>query len=153
MYEGVSKSFRTGRLQRELQIVQLSAIRCSCIAILWVSLVCFIAITLCVTSQQVFIVVSVYFVVDSVRKLLLTPFHNWCSEIGMRLEYESSSPFSWNAHGNCLLSLYTIISCETVLMDFGFIQECLSISYLHRWYQNAFRELCIDRFSVVSKVC
>jgi hypothetical protein len=33
-YEGVSKSFRTGRLERELQMVQLSATRCSCIAIL-----------------------------------------------------------------------------------------------------------------------
>jgi hypothetical protein len=30
-YESVSKSFRTGRLERELQL-QLSAIRCSCIA-------------------------------------------------------------------------------------------------------------------------
>jgi hypothetical protein len=33
-YEVVSKSFRTGRLERELQMVQLSATRCSCIAIL-----------------------------------------------------------------------------------------------------------------------
>jgi hypothetical protein len=33
-YEGVSKSFRTGRLERELQMVKLSATRCSCIAIL-----------------------------------------------------------------------------------------------------------------------
>jgi hypothetical protein len=33
-YEGVSKSFRTGRLDRELQLVQLSATRYSCIAIL-----------------------------------------------------------------------------------------------------------------------
>jgi type IV secretory pathway TrbL component len=33
-YEGVSKSFRTGRLERELQMVQLSATRCRCIAIL-----------------------------------------------------------------------------------------------------------------------
>jgi hypothetical protein len=33
----------------------------------------FDAITLCVTSQRVFIVVSVYFVIDSVRKLLDTP--------------------------------------------------------------------------------
>jgi hypothetical protein len=33
VYEGVSKSFRTGRLERELQMVQLSATRCSCIAI------------------------------------------------------------------------------------------------------------------------
>jgi hypothetical protein len=34
VYEGVSKSFRTDRLERELQMVQLSATRCSCIAIL-----------------------------------------------------------------------------------------------------------------------
>jgi hypothetical protein len=34
MYEVVSKSFRTDRLERELLMVQLSAIRCSCIAIL-----------------------------------------------------------------------------------------------------------------------
>jgi hypothetical protein len=74
-YEGVSKSFRTGRLERELQIVQLSATRCSCIAILWVSLVSFTAITLCIASQWVFIVVSIYFVIDSVLKLLDTPSH------------------------------------------------------------------------------
>jgi hypothetical protein len=71
-YEGVSKSFHTGRLERELQTVQLSATRCSCIAILWVSLVSFATITLCVASQLVFIIV-VYFVIDSVRKLLDTP--------------------------------------------------------------------------------
>jgi hypothetical protein len=56
--KGVSKSFRTGRLERELQMVQTSATRCSCIAILWINLVSFAAITLCVASQQVFIVVS-----------------------------------------------------------------------------------------------
>jgi hypothetical protein len=70
--EGVSKSFRTGRLERELQMVQLSATRCSCIAILWVWLVSFAAITLCVASQRMFIVV-VYFVINSARKLLDTP--------------------------------------------------------------------------------
>jgi len=59
-YEGVSKSFRTGRLELELQVVQLSATRCSCIAILWVSLLRFATITLCVASQPVFIVVSIY---------------------------------------------------------------------------------------------
>jgi hypothetical protein len=48
--EGVSKSFRTCRLQRELQMVQLFATRCSCIAILWVSLVNFAAITFCIAS-------------------------------------------------------------------------------------------------------
>jgi hypothetical protein len=72
-YEGVSKSFRTGRLERELQIVQLSATRCSCIAILWFSLVSFAAITLRVDSQRVFIVISIYIVIDSGRKFLVTP--------------------------------------------------------------------------------
>jgi hypothetical protein len=33
IYEGVSKSFWTGRLDQELQVVQLSATRCSCIAL------------------------------------------------------------------------------------------------------------------------
>jgi hypothetical protein len=35
--------------------------------------VSFAAITLCVASERVLIVVSVYFVIDSVRKLLDTP--------------------------------------------------------------------------------
>jgi hypothetical protein len=53
VYEDVSKSVRTGRLERELQMVQLSATRCSCVAILWVSLVSFAAIALYVASQRV----------------------------------------------------------------------------------------------------
>jgi hypothetical protein len=52
-------------------MVQLSATRCSCIAILWVSLVSFAAVTLCVASQRVFVVV--YFVIDSVREFLDVP--------------------------------------------------------------------------------
>jgi hypothetical protein len=65
VYEGVSNSFRTGRLERELQLVQLSATRWSCIAILWVSLVSFATITLCIAFQRVFIVImSVYFVMS-----------------------------------------------------------------------------------------
>jgi hypothetical protein len=61
------------RLERELQMMQLSDIRCNCIAILWVSLVSFAAIALCVTFQRVFTVVCVCFVIDSVRKLLDIP--------------------------------------------------------------------------------
>jgi hypothetical protein len=64
-YEGVSRSFRTGRLERELQMVQLSATRCSCIAILRVSLVSFATIPLRVAFQRVFIVVVVVVVVIS----------------------------------------------------------------------------------------
>jgi hypothetical protein len=51
-YEGVSKSFRTGRLDRELQMIELSATRCSCIAILWVSLVSYAAITFCIAFNE-----------------------------------------------------------------------------------------------------
>jgi hypothetical protein len=58
IHEGVSKSFRTGRLARELQMVQPSATKCICIATLWISLVSFAAITLCVASQRMFIVIS-----------------------------------------------------------------------------------------------
>jgi hypothetical protein len=66
-YEGVSKTFRTGRLDQGLQIVQLSATRCNCIDISWVSLVSFATVTLRIASQRVFIAVNVYFVIDSVR--------------------------------------------------------------------------------------
>jgi hypothetical protein len=72
-YKGVSKSFRAGCLEQELQMVQLCATRCSFIAILWGSLVSFVTITLCVASQWVFIFTVVYFIIDSVRKLLDTP--------------------------------------------------------------------------------
>jgi hypothetical protein len=71
VYECAPKS--SDRLERELQMVVLPTTRCSCIAILWVSLVSFAAITLCVASQWVFIVLSVYFITDSVRKLMDTP--------------------------------------------------------------------------------
>jgi hypothetical protein len=70
-------------------MVQLSATRCRCIAILWVSLVSFSAITLYVASQRVFIVVSEYFVLDSVRKLLDTPLYN------QQLGHPSSCMFDW----------------------------------------------------------
>jgi hypothetical protein len=75
--EGVSKNFRTDRLKQELQMVQLSGTSCSCIAILWVSLVSFAAITPCVASQRVFTVVSEYFVIGSDQKLLDTPSYYW----------------------------------------------------------------------------
>jgi hypothetical protein len=68
-------------------MVQLSATRCSYIAILWVSLVSFAAITFCVASQLVFIVVSVYFVINSVRKLLVTPSYHLCQQQNYKLLY------------------------------------------------------------------
>jgi hypothetical protein len=89
--EGVSRSFQTGHLERELQLVQLSATRRSCIAIFWVSLVSFAAITLYVASKRVFIVV--YFVMGSVQKLLDTPSYGAgsTSEIQATFEVEPHS--------------------------------------------------------------
>jgi hypothetical protein len=85
IYKGVSKSFRTGRLERELQMVQLCATMCSCIAILWVSLVSSVAITVCVASQRVFVVDDVYFVTTQSgnfwihpRKMYLTMISKYC---------------------------------------------------------------------------
>jgi hypothetical protein len=54
-------------------MVKLSAITCSFIAISWVSLVSFAFITLCIASQRVIPKVSMYFFIDSVRKVLDTP--------------------------------------------------------------------------------
>jgi hypothetical protein len=73
-------------------MVQLSAIKCSCIAIMSVSLVSFAAITLCVASQRVFVVVSVYFFTDSVRKLLDMPSYNLWSEFSLGLYCSNLSP-------------------------------------------------------------
>jgi hypothetical protein len=87
-YEGVSKSFRTGRLEQKLQMIQLSATRCSCIAILWASLVSFAAITLCVAFQRVFIVVSVYF--------LMTQSGNfWIHPCSIESEVNDDLAFVW----------------------------------------------------------
>jgi hypothetical protein len=74
-YKGVSKSFWAGHMEQELQMVQLSATRCKCTTILWVSPVSFATTTLCVASQQVFIVVSIYFITESVWKLLDKPLY------------------------------------------------------------------------------
>jgi hypothetical protein len=60
-------------VERELQTVKLSAIRCNCIAILCVSLVNFAALTLCVASEQVFIVVAVYLVMTQSGNFWIHP--------------------------------------------------------------------------------
>jgi hypothetical protein len=67
MYGGAAVSFRTGLLERELQMIELSTTICSCIPILWISLVSFPTITLCIASQRVFNFVFVYFVTTQSR--------------------------------------------------------------------------------------
>jgi len=48
--------------------------------------VSFVAITLCVASQLMFIVVSVYFVIDTVRKHLDSPsYFNCCGPVEIYL--------------------------------------------------------------------
>jgi hypothetical protein len=92
--QGVSKSFRTGRLERERQMVQPSATKCSCIAILWVILVSFVAITICVARQRVSVV---NFIIDWAQKLLHTLsylcFPNAFSPFPTKFGSHSVSPF------------------------------------------------------------
>jgi hypothetical protein len=72
--------------------------RCSCIAILWVSLVSFAATALCVASQRVFIVV--YFIIDSVRKLLDTPSNKRTNELLHTITLKPSPLCEiWGFHG------------------------------------------------------
>jgi hypothetical protein len=95
VYEGVSKRFWTGRIEQELQMVQLSVTRCSCTAIFSVRLVSFATTTFCVASELVFIiivvvvvvVVVVYFVTDSVRKVLVTPSYSFGVYLSTFVEY------------------------------------------------------------------
>jgi len=110
-YKGVSKSFWTGHLEQELQMVQLCATRCSCITILWVSLVNFAAITFCVASQWVFVVVCVYFVMTHSRNFGYT-----LIAFGIRNDDESIvTCFNWllqNSHegvGKTLIKIETLI--------------------------------------------
>jgi len=79
-HESVSKSFWTGCLEREMQMVQPSATRYSCITIFLVGLVSFAIVTLCVASQLVIPKVRVHFVIYSVQKLLDTPSYSWTDE-------------------------------------------------------------------------
>jgi hypothetical protein len=82
-YEGVSKSFRTGRPVRELQMIQLSATTCSCIAILWVSLVRFTTTTLCVASLLLLSRYSLcLFLASDVSFLLMDPFRHLVGLLG-----------------------------------------------------------------------
>jgi hypothetical protein len=121
-HEAVSKSLRTGRLERELQMVQLSAARCSFIAILWVSLLSFAAITLCVASQRVFIFV-VYFVIDSVRKRLdtLSYFLKQCFQwiLSPTNNYVTNCKFGNKTSDTCFLSS----TANSTLTDLYVLQQ------------------------------
>jgi len=79
----------------ELQMVQLSTTRYNCIAILWASIVSFAAQTLCVASKRVYVFVVVYFVIDSVRKLLDTPSYVYIYIIRLRSFFQTHS-YSYN---------------------------------------------------------
>jgi hypothetical protein len=113
IYDGVSKSFRTGHLEWELQTVQLSATRCSCIAILWVSIVSFAAIALRVASQRVFIVDGVYFVIDSSPETfgytLVTKTVKWNNPADIRCAAVSTSPYSH-------IDIWTVLLLMTELL-------------------------------------
>jgi len=74
VYKGVSKKFPGWPPGVRTENGTALCHQCNYITILWVNLVSFATITLCIASQLVFIVVAaVYFVIDSVQKLLDTP--------------------------------------------------------------------------------
>jgi hypothetical protein len=78
MYKSVSKSFWTGRLEWKLQMVQLCTTRCSCIAILWVSVMSFATITFCVASQWVFIIIVYWLSLETfIYTLVHIKWHVW----------------------------------------------------------------------------
>jgi hypothetical protein len=94
-------------------MVQLSVTKCSCIAILWVSLVSFAAINLCVASRRMSIVVIVYFVIDSVQELLDTPSYllRWSIYFLIPISNNCANGiYSWPLHTFLLLRLLLILS-------------------------------------------
>jgi hypothetical protein len=130
-YEGVSKSFRTGRLERELQMVQLSATRCSYIAILWVSLVSFVAIIICVAFQRVFTVVA-YFVIDSVWKLLDSPSYLAASIFNLNVE-AAPMDLDMNLHHRANRKSRMLTLCKCI---FRYLFQWLRYRYWRQWRWN-----------------
>jgi hypothetical protein len=84
--------------------------------------VSFEAITLCVASQPVFIVLSVYFVIDSTRKLLDTPSYasgdngelRYHSSLGQHPNYVSLNCFNVTTHLSFFAVYVTPIACREV---------------------------------------
>jgi hypothetical protein len=66
--------------------------------------VSFTAITLCVASQRVFIAVSVYFVIDSVRKFLDTTSYFFCRHFYGVSSYEISQSRRFSNFNGCIAS-------------------------------------------------
>jgi hypothetical protein len=130
-------------------MVQLSATRCGCIAILWVSLVSFAAVTLYVASQRVFIVISVNFVIDSIRKLLDTPlfvFH-------IQLSLWSAVIKNISSNVRKLSLLENIAQLTTALeISISFLMRNLTFSYALLYLrQNDSLKLCVKYFENDSK--
>jgi hypothetical protein len=114
-YEGVSKSFRTGRLEPELQTVKISATRCSCIA-LRISLVSF-----CRHNPLCCFSTNAYFCclfLESVRKLLGTPSYQRTSD---RLKVKLSPCFNWAPRHEDILKewRYSSTHSSTLALDGG----------------------------------
>jgi hypothetical protein len=111
----------------ELQLVQLSAYRCSCITLLWVILMSFAAIILCGASQRVFVVVF-YFVIDWALELLETP--SYCvSDCGGPVYPLALGPT------DALLSVLSM--CSTWFMIIWVVSL-----FLHSFIHSFYRQLC-----------
>jgi hypothetical protein len=128
-------------------MVQLSATRCSCIDIMRVSLVRFASMTLYIASHWVLIFVSVYVVIDSVRKLLDTASYVKLSKFlqCIRLSYSDTSSFRWLCHSSLNLDQIHALPtecCGIVVSKFLCIREVprsipgLEAGYLDRDFRT-----------------
>jgi hypothetical protein len=119
-------------------MVQLSATRCSCIANLWVSLVSFVAITLCVASQRVF--TRVYPKVSRVA--------TW----GKNCKWYSSlqlgavvSLFCESVcHHNTLCCFSSVYCCKRIFL-YGLNPESFGYTLVHFLFNSVFTVVVVPR--------
>jgi len=129
-------------MEWELQIVKLSATKCSYIAILWLSLVSFGAITLFVASKLVFIVVSVYFLTTQSGNFWIHPCM-WSSCFS-DMSIGHSSPLEWVVFDsdNKLKCIWIIILHLQKLVE---VHKDISAVKLMKWIQCSTMFICCSK--------
>jgi hypothetical protein len=142
-YEGVSKCFRTDHLERELQMVQLFATRCGCIAILWVNLVNFAAITLCDPFQRVFVVLLLLLL------LLFNLFISlWFSPETLGYNFIISLSALGDRHKSWMLMRYKVIGDSSFGYAHIFSEKCIFKSSRIHLNQRYGRVVCFVTLKV-----
>jgi hypothetical protein len=91
----------------------------------------FAAITLCVASQRVILKISVYFVIDSVRKLLDIPSVCCRAKCGMMINFETKKKTVGGIVMECFRNSpwRPRNSRKACIRSFAFRQTCLSVGH------------------------